>query len=96
MATTLHPPPFVLFCPSDEVEGLAGEVERLVGEVERLADEVEGPTNEVGPGGLEVDAGKLEPRQLLSLEAPTTTTLDAPPERNSTFSQGLFRQLERC
>lgn len=48
-----------------------GELEELVGEL----------VDEVGLGGLEVEAGELELRQLLSSEAPTSLTSDEPPEQ---------------
>jgi len=41
---------------------------------------VEGLVDDVGVGGLEVEAGELDLRQLLSSETPTSLTSDEPPE----------------
>lgn len=41
---------------------------------------VEGLVDELGLGGLEVEAGELALRQLLSSEAPTSLMSDEPPE----------------
>lgn len=43
---------------------------------------VEGLVDEVAPGGLEVEVGKVELRQLVSSETPTTLTSDEPPEQS--------------
>ena len=43
---------------------------------------VEGLVDELGLGGLEVEAGELGLRQLLSSEAPTSLMSDEPPERS--------------
>lgn len=45
---------------------------------------VEGLVDEVALGGLEVEAGEVELRQLVSSEAPTSFMSEEPPER------GLF------
>lgn len=42
---------------------------------------VEGLADEVALGGLEVEAGEVELRQLLSSETPTSLTSEEPPER---------------
>jgi hypothetical protein len=44
-------------------------------------DEGEGLVDELGVGGLEVEAGELAFRQLVSSEAPTSLTSDEPPEQ---------------